>query len=175
MLEEAQVLALVREGNTDAFAEIVKSYHEPIKCYLYHLTGDYEIAQDLTQDTFVKALENILRTKTDLSIKAWLYRIATNTAYNERKRLFSFITYKDRTKHDNHSIEKQPDAVDVDIAVREALLRVSDNNRICLTLHYIEGFKFREIAETLGISEAAVQKRVERGSDEFRKAYVFWK
>lgn len=54
-MEEASAIARVRAGRADAFAEVVEHYQVPIFRYLYRLTGDYDIAQDLAQDTFVQA------------------------------------------------------------------------------------------------------------------------
>ena len=75
-MEEARVIALVRAGEADAFAEIIGYYQAPIIRYLYRLTGDYEMAKDLAQDTFLQAYKGILKTNAELSFKAWLYRIA---------------------------------------------------------------------------------------------------
>jgi RNA polymerase sigma-70 factor (ECF subfamily) len=173
LLDETQVLALVRNGNNDAFTEIMELYHMPIQRYLYRLTGDYDTAKDLTQDTFLQAYKNILKTKTDISLKAWLYRIATNNAYqnSRRKKIISFITFKLNIESNNHDIESQSYLTDKNMAVQEALRKIPEKHRACMVLHFIEGFKYKEIAETIGISEEAVRKRVARGSDEFRKIY----
>jgi RNA polymerase sigma factor (sigma-70 family) len=56
-------------------------------------------------------------------------------------------------------------------AVHEALLKVPEKLRVCMVLHFVDGFKHREIAQMLGISEDAVRMRVARGSQEFRKLY----
>jgi len=53
-LEEARVIALIRAGEADAFAEIIEHYQASIIRYLYRLTGDYEMAKDLAQDTFIQ-------------------------------------------------------------------------------------------------------------------------
>ena len=173
MLDEAQVIALVRMGNTDAFATIVEHYQVSIIRYLYRLTGDYEIAQDLAQDTFLNAYQGILKTESELSFKAWLYRIATNNAlqFRRRKRLLSFVPFVDSRKLDIPTIETSPDYADERMAIEETLLRVPDKHRTCMVLHFVEGLKYREIAEILGISEDAVRKRVARGSRDFRKLY----
>ena len=172
-MDEAQVVALVRTGDTDAFAEIVEHYQEPIIRYLYRLTGDYEVAQDLAQDTFLQAYKGILKTRSELSFKAWLYRIATNNARQlyRRKRLLSFIPFTDLRKSDIPAMEASPDCAEERMAIKEALLKVPNEQRTCMVLHFVEGLKYREIAEILGISEEAVRKRVARGSREFRKAY----
>ncbi|HBD84413.1 MAG TPA: hypothetical protein DC056_10435, partial [Dehalococcoidia bacterium] len=95
MLHEAQVIAQVRTGRNDAFGEIIEHYQMPIICYLLRTTGNYEVAQDLAQDTFLQTFRGILKTRSDLSLKAWLYRIATNNAnqYHRRRRLLSFIPF----------------------------------------------------------------------------------
>ena len=55
ILEEASVIALVQSGNTNAFTEIVEHYQVPIQRYLYRMVGDFDVARDLTQDTFIQA------------------------------------------------------------------------------------------------------------------------
>jgi RNA polymerase sigma-70 factor (ECF subfamily) len=173
VLEEASIISLMRAGNTDAFTDIVECYQVAIQRYLYRLTGDYELARDLTQDTFILAYKGILKTDADIALKAWLYRIATNNARQSlrRKRLLSFIPFSKWGKADVASCEDGIGQVLEKIAIRDALLKVPQEQRFCMVLHFIEGFKYREIAETLGISEEAVRKRVARGSDEFRRQY----
>jgi len=171
-LEEAEVIALVRAGEVDAFAGIIEHYQAPIIRYLYRLTGDYEMAKDLAQDTFVQAYKGILKTDAELSFKAWLYRIATNNAFqhSRRKKLLSFIPFTSRER-DIPVADEQPDCPEDTAAIREALLKVPQEQRTCLVLHFVEGFKYREIAETLGCSEEAVRKRVARGRKLFIEMY----
>jgi len=171
-LEEAKVIALVRAGEVDAFAGIIEYYQAPIIRYLYRLTGDYEMAKDLAQDTFVQAYKGILKTDAELSFKAWLYRIATNNAFqhSRRKKLLSFIPFTSKER-DIQIADERPDCPEDTVAIREALLKVPQEQRTCLVLHFVEGFKYREIAETLGCSEEAVRKRVARGRKLFIEMY----
>ena len=171
MSEEIQMLTLAKSGNTDAFAEIMKSYQKPILRYLFRLTGDYEMAADLAQETFIKAYKGITRLNTDLAFRTWLYRIATNTAlqYLRRKKLFSLILFNNSRNSNIPICEINTEQSFESIAIKEALLRVPQEQRMCLTLHYIEGFQYREIAQTLRISEEAVRKRVARGVDKLKK------
>ena len=138
-MDEAQVIALVRAGDTDAFAEIIEHYQVPIIRYLYRLTGDYEVAQDLAQDTFLQAYKGILKTKSELSFKAWLYRIATNNAlqFRRRKRLLSFIPFTDLRKSDIPAMEAPPDCAEERMAIQEALLKVPNEQRACMGLHFV--------------------------------------
>ncbi len=172
MLEETQIIALVQAGETDAFAEIVERYQTPIIRYLYRLTGDYEMAKDLAQDTFIKAYKGILKTDAELSFKAWLYRIATNNAlqHYRRKKLLFFIPFTER-EHDIAAAENQADRQGKITAIQESLRKLPYDQRTCVVLHFVEGFKYREIALTLGISEEAVRKRVARGRKLFIETY----
>jgi len=171
-LEEARVIALIRAGEADAFAEIIGHYQASIIRYLYRLTGDYEMAKDLAQDTFIQAYKGILKTDAELSFKAWLYRIATNNAWQHRRRkkLLSFIPFTAKEENITSS-ENQADCPAERIAINEALLKIPEEQRTCLVLHFVEGFKYREIAETLECSEEAVRKRVARGKKLFIGLY----
>jgi RNA polymerase sigma-70 factor (ECF subfamily) len=170
-LEDASVIATIRAGNVDAFAGIVEHYQVPIFRYLFRMTGDYELARDLAQDTFVQAYKSILKTDSTLQLKAWLYRIATNNALQNRRRkkLLSFISFEDRRKS-RFEAENTGDPPNV-IDIQQALTGVPAEYRVCLILHFVEGFKYGEIGLTLGISEEAVRKRVARGKLAFRRAY----
>lgn len=172
-MEEALVIALVRAGDTDAFAEIVECYQAPIQRYLFRLTGDYELARDLAQDTFIQAYKGILKTNSELSFRAWLYRIATNNAWQHRRRkkLISFIPFNDHLETNTPANDIKTDSMDEKIAIQEALNKVPEDQRTCLVLHLVEGFKYREIAETMEISEDAVRMRVARGKAAFQMVY----
>ncbi len=168
-MDEAQVIAQVRTGATDAFAEIVEHYQAPIVRYLSRMTGDRDVAEDLAQDTFVQAFKGIFKTRSDLHFKAWLYRIATNNAlqYHRRRRLLSFVPFTGLESAEDSSLDSVPER----ITIQEALMAVPHRRRESLVLHFVEGLKYREIAEIVGASEEAVRKRVARGSKEFRAAY----
>jgi len=172
-LEENSIITLVRAGNDDAFSEIINHYQTPIIRYLYHLTGDYELAQDLAQDTFVQAYKSILKTDSNLQFQSWLYKIATNNVWQHyrRKKLISFIPFSAYHKITPPVNETQMEILGKKIEIRKALNKVPADQRACIVLHFVEGFKYREIAETLGISEDAVRKRVARGKEAFRSNY----
>ncbi len=171
-MEEASIIELVRAGEADAFAEIIGKYQFPIIRYLYRLTGDHEMARDLAQDTFIQAYKGILKTDAEISFRAWLYRIATNNAFQHRRRkkTLSFIPFN-LNKHDIPSARDHADCTAEILAINEALLKVPEDQRTCLVLHFVEGFKYREIAETLDCSEEAVRKRVTRGKKMFISLY----
>jgi RNA polymerase sigma factor (sigma-70 family) len=168
--DEAQVINLVRAGNTDAFTEIVERYQGSIIRYLHRLTGEYEVALDLAQDTFVRAYRGILKTDAELSLKPWLYKIATNLArqHYRRKRILSFVPLAYVKEPQSFSAVDKAEESSV---IGEALRKVPAEQRNCIVLHFVEGLTYREIGEVLGTSEDAVRKRVVRGCEKFRQAY----
>ncbi len=170
MQDEAQVISMVRAGSTDAFTEIVERYQGPIIRYLLRLTGEHEVALDLAQDTFVRAYQGILKTNAELSLKAWLYKIATNLArqHHRRKRVLSFVPF---TRVKELKASSTADKAEEKLAITEALRKVPAEQRSCLVLHFIEGLTYREIGKILGTSEDAVRKRVVRGCEKFRQVY----
>ena len=172
-MDEARAVAQIREGDNDAFDEIMARYKTPLLRYLSRLTGDGELARDLTQKTFLDAYKGILATGEDLSLKAWLYRIATNNALQQRRRnnVLSFIPFSRLGDAITGRLRAPAAPLDEKLAVEEALLRVPADQRTPMVLHFVEGFRYREIAELLGISEDAVRKRVARGSQLFRSEY----
>ena len=170
IFEEADLIALVRSGDTKAFAGIVEQYQMPIIRYLFRLTGDYEMAQDLAQDTFVNAYKYILKNNNELSLKAWLYRIATNNALQHfrKNKFLSWTRFKDEERETAaDALDLQDDTSDV----QKALLRLSEEQRLYLVMHCVEGLTYREIGETLGVSEDSVRKCVARGKQSFIKIY----
>lgn len=169
-MDEAWVINQVRTGKTDVFGEIVEEYQAAIFRHVLRMTADREVAHDLTQDTFLKAYQSILKTDSELSLKAWLYRIATNNAlkYHRRRRLLTFVPFRGTEKLP--ASQATPNT-DEKIAIEDALLHVPPERRVCLALHFVEGLRYREIAEILGVNEDAVRKRVAKEREEFRKAY----
>ena len=172
-MDEAQIIAQVRSGTPDAFGEIVEHYQAPIVRYLYRLTGDSEVSRDLAQDTFIQAYRGILKTRSELSFKAWLYKIATNNArqYHRRRRVLSFVPFFDTERPGAPEPKAAPDQTERRLTIEETLLQISEEKRACLVLHFVEGLRYGEIGEILGITEEAVRKWVARGSEGFRMAY----
>lgn len=170
-LEGSDTLSRIRAGDREAFTAIVRQFQSPIVIYLFRLTGDGELARDLAQDTFIRAYKALGRTTPDLPLKTWLYRIATNNAlqYHRRKAIVSFVPLDDGLRPIAHfdAAKRATEAA----AVHETLLKVPQRLRVCMVLHFVDGFRHREIAKMLGISEDAVRMRVARGCEEFRKQY----
>jgi RNA polymerase sigma-70 factor (ECF subfamily) len=169
VVDEAVIVATVRAGDANAFAVVVDRYQDRISRYLQRLVGHRQVAEDLTQETFVSAYLAIRRSDADLALSPWLYRIATNHAnmYFRRRKLHQLIPFLGLTTAPPADVQ----VVEQD-AIRRLLDRLPPTVAACLLLHMVEGFKYHEVGAIVGISAEAARKRVARGSELFRQAYA---
>jgi RNA polymerase sigma-70 factor, ECF subfamily len=147
-------------------------YHEhrrPLLAYLARLVDDREAAEDLCQETFLKALRNWGRHDPAASPVAWLYRIATNTAYDHMRRrrraAYAPLVEVDMLTGAIGS------GIDEGESVRRALAQLPARYRVPLLLHTCAGHSLSEIADALGCSHAAVKMRLLRARERFREVY----
>jgi RNA polymerase sigma-70 factor (ECF subfamily) len=152
------------------FEALFRDYQRPIINYLYRMVGDSGKAEELAQDVFVRAYSALPRLPLDANHRAWLYRIATNLAYDHlrRKRLVQWLPLLDRDQHESGSRESEPGEAQ---AVQDALGRLPNDHRAALILYSVQGYSTREIAEMLGTSEGAVKTRLSRARERFREMY----
>lgn len=134
--------------------------------YLAKLTGDREVASDLMQETFIRAIRANPAFPDVRSERAWLFRTATNLARNElrRRRILAFLPFT--------GSEQAPEAFDANAGqVRAVLHSLPFDQATTLLLHYHGGFHRSEIAEMQGVSEETVKSRLARGRRSFMAAY----
>jgi RNA polymerase sigma-70 factor (ECF subfamily) len=167
---EPQLVARAQAGDREAFASLIQRYQQPVGGYLWRLTGDREVAQDLTQDTFLRAYRAIGATHPGLRLRAWLYRIATNLAYDHfrRQRQFTWVPLLPAT---GPPASEEPTDVEEADAVWRTLALLNPKDRAVLLVCVLEGYSYREAAEILGGSAGAVRKRLARAKARFRRAY----
>jgi RNA polymerase sigma-70 factor, ECF subfamily len=163
------LVARARRGDAAAFAEIFERYQHRIVNYIYGLVHDRELANDLAQDSFLKAYKALPRMGDDLRLAPWLYRIAGNTAFSalRRRKLIRWLPLLNEgieaTSADGRVAEAE--------AVQRALAKLPAKYAAPLLLHSHEGLSCSEIAEILGISTGAVKTRLFRAREAFRAAY----
>jgi RNA polymerase sigma-70 factor (ECF subfamily) len=173
-IDDALLVARIKAGETDAFEQVVSRYQGCLANYLYHITGDWELALDLTQDTLLVAHRKILDTTSNLSLAAWLYRIALNHARSalRRRRLITWVPLlEDWLDYRRHIDGPEITSAELDM-VHRALARLPPSYRAVLLLHDLEGFTCAEIAAILDIHAPAVRKRLSRARELFRVAYA---
>jgi RNA polymerase sigma-70 factor, ECF subfamily len=157
-----------------SFERIYDEYKTPIYNYIYHLVGSREQADDLTQDTFLKAFRALPRMDANLKLSAWLYRIATNTSYDalRRRKLIAWMPWQD-LDHEPADVESADpqETIGTSELVHAALRRMPRHYRAALLLYTQEGFSYAEIASTLNIAESGVKMYLSRARHSFREHY----
>jgi RNA polymerase sigma-70 factor (ECF subfamily) len=182
---EAHFIERLRAGEAAAFDYLVAERSGDIYALLYRLTEDPEEARDLTQETFLRAFQNISRFRGDANLKTWLYRIAINQARNRwrwwrrrRRDLTVSLDTQDGQREQPLSAslravgadpEQETLARERETTLRAALRSLSRSYREAVILRDVEGLSYEEIAAALEISIGTVKSRLSRGRLELRR------
>jgi RNA polymerase sigma-70 factor (ECF subfamily) len=171
VVEDGDLVGRARAGDPIAFERLFERYHAPILNYLHRMVGDRALAEDLAQDSFVKAYRALPATKPDLAFKAWLYRIATNTAISHlrRKKLIRWVPFLAGQDHSTgESIER---SVSRKHDVDQALDQLPQHYAAVLLLRHYQGLSLAETAQALEITENAAKLRLFRARKAFAAVY----
>jgi len=183
---DTQFIDRLKRGEAAAFETLVAERSGEIFGLLYRLTENAEEARDLTQETFMRAFQNIGHFRGDADLRTWIYRIAINQARNRwrwwrRRRRDATIsidapsgplgqplalTLRAATEEDP---ERRTLAHERETVLRAALQTLGQSYRETVILRDIEGFSYEEIATTLDISVGTVKSRLSRGREELRR------
>jgi RNA polymerase sigma-70 factor (ECF subfamily) len=143
-----------------------RAHGEALLRYLRRFARTQEIAEELLQETFARAIRTQGPLPSSDAIRPWLYRVATNIAIDHirRTRRFAFVPFLGGER----APERDADQIDL---VRRVLQEMPADQSTALVLRLHEGFAPIEIAELLGITEAAVRSRLVRGRRKFQETY----
>lgn len=162
-----------QHGAEQAVGEIYATYGPMILRYLRRLIGSQETAEDLLQDTFIKALQRWEQLKTRDHVRAWLFRIATNTAYDTLRRQRRCPTTPLTALHLEtlvaDSIEPSYDEL---TPIWVALRRLPRHHRQVLLLQSFAGCSINDIVALLGWKEGTVKSRLHRARLRLRALYT---
>jgi len=172
--EESNLVVRAQGGDQVAFELLYERYNDRICRYLIRMVGNDGVGCELTQETFLKAWEALPGLRAPARFVSWLYRIATNCAYNyphhaKNLRLVPRDAYTDGME--KLSIPGPEEQVEETELLKLALARVSPTYRPCLILYVVEELPQRKIADLLKIKESCVSKYVSRGKEELRQIY----
>jgi RNA polymerase sigma-70 factor (ECF subfamily) len=163
------LIAKLKDGNEAAFKEVMAMYKKPIFNYLSLLLGDRQIAEELTQDTFVKVYFKAHTLKSDhpQAAKAWIYSIATNLARSEfrKNRIRKIFSLSEL---DERQLSHQPD-IESKLLAEQLLALVPEKWRVPLVMKEMDNFSFEEIAHMLNKPIGTVKSLVFRGKDHLKR------
>lgn len=167
------MLAL-KKGDRSAFEVLMRKYYARILNFIYRFLGNRQIAEDLTQDVFMKVYKSAFRYRPRSQFQTWLYTIAKNACLNQLRRKRTMLVSLDQTFHaSDHELRTEiadPDAnPDRELLQKEraAMIRAAvnalpDNQRMALILRRYENFSYAQIAATLNVTDKAVKSLLSR-------------
>jgi RNA polymerase sigma-70 factor (ECF subfamily) len=162
-------------GSQPAFEQIVRRYQRPVLSLLVRLTGDRALAEDLAQETFVKACRNLAAFDVSRRLSAWILRIAHNTAVDAMRRRRIRAVSLDTAPRPGGPDPAEPvapltpDPVEraaLQRALEAAMATLRPDQREAVALRYEEGLSFDQIGQVLGIPEVTARSHVHRARKE---------
>lgn len=168
----------VREGDDDAFAEIVDRYKDSLVNYLTHLVRSRDRAEEVAQDAFVRLYRNAANYKQQERLGPYLYRIATNLVVSEIRRERRWSLLLPRLNASTRSSEPSPDAnlftSEIQRQVSAAIAQLPLRYRAPLVLFEIEEWSYDEIAKALDAPTGTVKSRISRARNLLRQHLAPW-
>lgn len=160
--EEADWIRAAQAGDRAAFARLIDRYWDRLYRWLYHLTRDRHLAEDLTQETFLRALAAIRSFRPGTNFRAWVFRIGHNNFVNQKRaeRKARQPLPEDLAVPTLGMAEAAAEGREALAAVTRAVTELPADFRAALLLRVQEGLSFREVAQILGTTEETARWRV---------------
>ena len=183
-LSDQEVVARAREGREPAYRELIRRYERPVFSLVFRMVRDRELAEDLTQETFVKALNAVESYRPEFKFSSWIFKIANNAAIDHLRRRelqtlslegapnavtpeaieATALQLRDRLETPLEELE----ARELGGQIETAIARLRPEYRSCILLRHVEGRAYEEIAEILDLPLGTVKTYIHRARNELR-------
>lgn len=178
LAEEDNLVQKAREGDTRAFAELVRAHQQFAYYVALRALNNTQDAEDIVQEAFVKVWESLTSFRHDSRFRTWLYRIVMNLCYNQLPRLRKDINALDQ---DSIHLELSDTNLDMDPVLRlegketltfiqQQIKYLPDQYRIMLLLRYQQGCSYAEISEILDVPLGTVKTGIFRARERLKDA-----
>jgi RNA polymerase sigma factor RpoE len=172
-VDEKVLVERTRRGDMGAYDALIRRYQQRIYATVYHMTSNHEDANDLTQESFIKAYQALKSFKGGSSFYTWIYRIAVNKTINFLKQRKNHVSMS--LNDLDFNAEHDPDLVALvsdntprrDIGLSElaeklnaAMQKLSEHHRLVVTLHDVQGLSHEEIAKIMDCNVGTVRSRL---------------
>ena len=180
MNSEKSLINLVKKGDKKAYEVLVLQYQDRLVFSVYKFLKDYELAQDIAQEAFVKAFKNIEKFRGDSSFYTWIYRIAINTAKNLlSSKARSSEVYDDEIMElklsesavTTENPENILEADELRSKMMDAIQSLPDDIRTTLSLREFDGLSYEEIAKVQNCPIGTVRSRIHKGREILDKTF----
>jgi RNA polymerase sigma-70 factor, ECF subfamily len=182
--QESLFVLRLKANEDAAYDELVRTYNASIFHVAYRMLGDTAEASDVVQEIFIKVFRNIGSFKGEAALKTWIFRIALSEILNrlrwwKSRHRSSTVSLDDPPNGHEHYVpdsgpspEEMLESKEREMAIQEALGKLSGEHRSIIVLRDIEGFSYTEIAEVLSISMGTVKSRLARGREDLKKYLI---
>ncbi|WP_373516180.1 RNA polymerase sigma factor [Pricia sp.] len=166
------------EGKQSAQLEVYNRYYRSMYNTSFRIVKNSDEAEDVMQESFLKAFTKLHTFKGEVAFGAWLKRIVINNSIQHyRKQLKkNEITLEDVMYKVEDNEASAPDHASTELKAQKVMAtmnRLKDNYRISLTLHLIEGYDYEEVSRIMNISYANCRTTISRAKDSLRKKLIF--
>lgn len=176
LMNNSRIIERARGGDDEAFRMIFDRYSRPIISFIYDMVGQRELAEELTQETFVRAYRSLGALRDDAKLSTWLFGIAKNVA---RESLRSRIRENHRVEIDDDRVamitdsELTPDDQllnkELSLVIQAALSALDEDKRMVFTLKVFQQRSYEEIANITGFSIPKLKTDLHRARAEMRR------
>ncbi|HEV8455489.1 MAG TPA: sigma-70 family RNA polymerase sigma factor [Gemmatimonadales bacterium] len=190
-LSDQDVVLRARSGQEAAYRELIRRYERPVFALLFRMVRDRELAEDLAQETFVKALNAIDSYRPEFKFSSWIFKIGNNAAIDHLRRRELDTLSLDGSPHAETPEAMQATALQIgarqesplDIveakelggAIEAAIGSLRPEYRSCILLRHVEGRAYEEIAEILNLPLGTVKTYIHRARNELRQSLAHLK
>jgi RNA polymerase sigma-70 factor, ECF subfamily len=170
-VDERELILRAREGDAVAERELYDAHVDRVFRLAYRVTGDETLAQDVTQDTFVRAFERLHEFRGESVLSTWLYAIANSVALNTLRKVKRIRTRELDLEH-GEVVSGSPARAEPDLKERlhRAIDALPEKYRVVFVMHDVEGFKHHEIAQMLGTQVGTAKAQLSRARAKLREA-----
>lgn len=172
-MNENQCVQQVLSGNTSAFAYFVETYQDMAITIAHRICGNMQDAEDVVQESYVKAYRNLHSFRSESKFSTWLYRIVYNTAVTQTKTRMWMGNQETVIENaydlGENTLEINLDEMDRKAVVSDVLQRMQKGDALLLTLYYMEDNPVKEIAKITGLNEPNVKVKLFRARKIFKE------
>ena len=176
---DAQLIHRVLNGDETAFSELVKKYQKQVHALAWRKIGDFHIAEEITQDTFLRAYQKLRTLKEPQRFASWLYVIAANrcnTWLHKKHFRTQLLKNKGGVRPEKPSyseyVVEENERISVETqreVVKKLLAKLEESERTVMTLHYFAEMSCTEIGAFLGVSANTIKSRLRRAQQRLKK------
>src|SRR5690349_5299205 len=172
-LIDGRIIEACQQGDRSAFQLLFETYKDKVFSIAVYSSGDRAVAEDVTQQIFLKLFTAIRQFRGDSEFTTWLYRLVVNACLDERRKSRRLIPFE-TTAAMEEPAEKKPQErqyarFEIAEAVRLAISELKPAFRLPILLKYVEGLSYEEIAEVMNCSKGTVASRLNRGHSQLAK------